>query len=609
MKLPTLRIVALLSTVLLVSAAPQNTEHDNFVIRDVRLFNVERVLEGQDLVVEKGIITHSGVDLVVPEGFREIDGTGHTLLPGLIDAHTHTVSAEVQEQSLALGVTTELDMFANWQLAAGIRDRQTAGLNAHRSDLLSAGTLATSPGGHGTEYGMSIPTIDRPGDAQAFVDARISEGSDYIKIVYDMGRAFGLSMPTISKPTLGALIEAAHERDKLAVVHIGDYQGACDALELGADGIAHMFMEEVDDADIERFVELVSAHWAFVIPTLTVLESVTGKAGGAELENDERIRPYVSPSWRENLKTSFPNSRDLSKAFAASMKTVKALRDEGIRILAGSDAPNPGTAHGASIHRELELLVQAGLTPTEALAAATSWPAQSFDLGDRGTIGVGMRADLLLVKGDPTKDITATRNIVSVWKRGVLMDREAVRARFEAGVVSTKTATNGIGDGRVSDFEGGDLRSNFGSGWSVSTDSLMGGKSSAELEVVDGGANGTSRSMRVFGEVVAGNQPWAGAMFSPGDRPMSPVDLSSMSSVSFWAKGKPGTYYPMMFLKSRGFMPAVQSVQVTKEWQEFTIAVSDFDGADASDLTGFYFGAGDPGPLEFWLDEIRFMQP
>jgi hypothetical protein len=89
------------------------------------------------------------------------------------------------------------------------------------ADLRSAGTLVTAPGGHGTEYGLSIPTLCSLEQAQAFVDARIAEGSEYIKSIYDNGKALGLSFPTLNLDTLKAVIAAAHARKKLAVVHIG----------------------------------------------------------------------------------------------------------------------------------------------------------------------------------------------------------------------------------------------------------------------------------------------------------------------------------------------------------------------------------------------------
>ena len=102
----------------------------------------------------------------------------------------------------------------------------------------------------------------------------------------------------------------------------------------------------------------------------------------------------------------------------ASLGWVRELKAASVAIQAGTDAPNPGTAHGASLHTELVLLVKAGLTPREALAAATSLPASAFRLSDRGRIAVGLRADLLLIDGDPTIDIRSTRNIVAVWKQG-----------------------------------------------------------------------------------------------------------------------------------------------------------------------------------------------
>ncbi|MFZ1010679.1 MAG: amidohydrolase family protein [Candidatus Sulfotelmatobacter sp.] len=111
---------------------------------------------------------------------------------------------------------------------------------------------------------------------------------------------------------------------------------------------------------------------------------------------------------------------------------MRALHRAGITILAGTDSPNPDTGYGVSMHAELELLTECGLTPEEALQAATAGPAREFQLIDRGRIQTGRRADLLLVAGDPSKDIRATRDIVGVWKAGVRIDRAAVSRAMEA---------------------------------------------------------------------------------------------------------------------------------------------------------------------------------
>jgi imidazolonepropionase-like amidohydrolase len=135
------------------------------------------------------------------------------------------------------------------------------------------------------------------------------------------------------------------------------------------------------------------------------------------------VSPFITPSMRRNLERKFPPDFRPDLKLANAVAAVSALRRGGVSILAGTDAPAPGLAHGLSLHHELELLVRSGLTPLEALAAATSESARAFGFHDRGRIAVGMRADLLLINGDPSVNITATRDIVGVWKLGVRYSR------------------------------------------------------------------------------------------------------------------------------------------------------------------------------------------
>jgi hypothetical protein len=284
-----------------------------------------------------------------------------------------------------------------------------------------------------------------------------------------------------------------------------------------------------------------------------------------------------------------------------------------VRILAGTDAPNPGTAHGATIHRELELLVAAGLTPAEALGSATSVPAASFGLADRGRIAPGLRADLLLVDGDPTADIKATRAIAGVWKQGEPVDRDSVResvrklvkAELEA---AARPAPAGLEQGLVSDFENDKVQSAFGSGWMVSTDSVVGGKSQAAFTVVAGGAGGSRGSMRISGTIDERRQRrWAGVLFSPGPAPMSPANLSSKRAVTFWARGDGKTCAVMLFFQAHGFAPSMRSFVATPDWQQYRFALKDFDGCDGTDVLGLFFGGGaEAGPFEFQVDDVRF---
>jgi imidazolonepropionase-like amidohydrolase len=398
------------------------------LFRGVRVFDGQRVIPATDVLVESGSIARVAAGQKPPAGAEVIDGAGKTLLPGFIDAHTHVFRGSLGE-AIVFGVTTELDMFMDVTYLRDVKAREARGSVTGAADLRSAGTLVTAPGGHGTEYGLKIPTLSAPESAQAFVDARIAEGSDYIKIVYDDGKTYAMNLPTLDAATLKATIDAAHRRGRLAVVHIGSQQGAREAIDAGADGLAHLFVDSAPAAD---FAADARRHGAFVIPTLSVNESVTGVASGARLPDDPRLAPYLAPATVSNLRRSFTKRDALRSGLSYAEATVHQLDSLGVPILAGTDAPNPGTAHGVSLHRELELLVASGLTPAEALTAATATPAHIFKLEDRGRIAAGLRADLVLVNGDPTRDILATRDIVGVWKRGIAVDRAATRASVAA---------------------------------------------------------------------------------------------------------------------------------------------------------------------------------
>ncbi len=575
--------------------------------QQVRVFDGRKALAPTNVLVEGGVIRAVGSSVARPAGAEVVDGTGKTLLPGLIDAHVHVFTKDALRQGLAFGVTTELDMFTAPQFVRQIKEEEAEGKGQDLADLRSAGTLVTAPGGHGTEYGMSILTIASPEEAQAFVDARLVEGSDYIKIVYDDASAYGTLQrrATVSKETLAAVIAAAHKRGKLAVVHIGSLQQARDAIEAGADGLAHLFVGPSTDPDFGR---LVAQHHAFVIPTLSVLHSVCGD-GNDELAVDPRIASALSDLDVRFLKTSFPMPAKLSCAGAEA--AVKQLKRAKVPILAGTDVPNPGMVQGASLHGELARLVQAGLTPAEALTAATAAPAEAFHLTDRGYIAPGRRADLLLVSGDPTADITATRNIVAVWKAGVKVDRELYLAQVRRSNEAAQQQTSappppGSESGLVSDFEDGNVSARYGS-WVISTDALAGGQSNATIEVVPDGANQSKGALRVSGQVAPGlGFAWAGALFNPAVVPMQPANLSSKKNISFWAKGDGKAYRIMVFTQSRGFMGIAKVFTPSGEWKQFIFPIASFDGIDGHDIIGIGVVAGpQPGPFTFQIDEFR----
>ena len=391
-----------------------------FVITDVRVFDGQRVSEHRNVLVENGRISRiGGPELTFPPTTDVVDGRGRTLLPGFIDAHVHvTDSTEADlRQAASLGVTTVIDMFS-----ASTRFERIKAVRAadppDMADVRTAGVGATAPGGHPSQMGgPPFPTLADSAGAAAFVETRFREGSDFLKIIYDDVAGRG-PLPMLTRGSLGALVKAAHAGNKIAVVHVSTEEQALAALEAGADGLAHLFPTPTLST---RLVDRIASSRAFVIPTLTIEAAMCGEGNGPSLLADSLMRRFVQPRRRALLSMTWGGSLSC----AGTKANIRELANRGVRVLTGTDSPVPGHAFGASVHGEMSLFVAAGLTPAQALTAATAAPASSFGLLDRGFVRPGLRADLVLVDGDPTEDIQATRRIVAVWKRGARVNRAA----------------------------------------------------------------------------------------------------------------------------------------------------------------------------------------
>ncbi|MEW6023728.1 MAG: CIA30 family protein [Pseudomonadota bacterium] len=573
------------------------------LVKDVRVFDGKAVHERRSVLFDGATIIDADFRGAPPQGARIVDGAGRTLLPGLIDAHTHTF--RWQELPVLFGVTTQIDMFTDVRLMKQAKQEMAQGSRHDHADLFSAGTLVTAPNGHGTQFGVPIPTITGPEQAQAFVDARIAEGSDFIKIV--MGGGYG--MQSISLATAKAVIDAAHLRGKLAVVHIGNEQDARAVLEAGADGLVHLFPAASGDA--EGLARLARSKGAFVIPTFAVLESMAGWRGDDLLANPA-LAGLLDKDAQAPLKTRYGN-KERAELLAAPKAVTAALAKAGVPVLAGTDAGNPGTQYGVSMHRELKALVDAGLTPSQALAAATSVPAQVFKLGKRGRIEQGYKADLLLVEGNPAADILATRRIVEVWKDGDSANdlRDSHRQRVAKAAQATQPggakALALPADGRISQFSAQRLASPFGMGWSASTDSFAGGKSTVTLNPGQPLADGQV-PLAIDAKVMPGLPfAWAGLAFMPGTQPMQSVDFSTVKTVRFKVRGDGKTY--QMIAMSQGVqIPGAQSFTAGPEWTEVTVPLRALKGIDPTTLTMLGFNAGpQPGDYRFEIVDVRLL--
>lgn len=570
---------------------------NSFAVKGARVFDGERDLGAVNVVVRDGRIYALGADAPIPDGIETIDGTGHTLLPGFIDSHTHSFGSASQD-AVRFGVTAQLDMLGDrTRLAAIERQRGEVG-ETGEADLWSAGAAVTAAGGHGTQYGMDVPALDADDDAGEVVRQLAAEGSDYVKIIVEDMSAYDVPqlIPRLTPQQVRDAIVAAHEQSLMAVVHVSLQEDARHAISSGADGLVHIFADQVADDD---FVSLVARRNAFVIPTLAVIAGIARSGEARQLAQSPALQPYMSAEQRSSLSASFPaepRQRDLENA----IESVRRLHAAGVSILAGSDAPNPGTAHGVSIHHELELLVRAGLSNREALAAATSVPASRFSLPDRGRIAPGARADLVLVRGNPLEDITATRTVARVWKNGYPVQREITAVALNAEQAPDATL--------VSSFDGDAVDAAFGAGWMGTNDQMAGGSSVDAHRLVQGGAQGSSGALEVSGEVRAGFAfPWSGVIYFPSSAPMQPIDLSSRRELGFHARGDGRTYNVMLFSgPSMSGMPSIQTFVAGPEWQEVTLQLAAFPGADLTLVRGIAFTAGQPaGEFRFLIDEVE----
>jgi imidazolonepropionase-like amidohydrolase len=377
-----------------------------FAVRGVRLFDGDMVVEDATVLVNGDTIEEVGTGVAIPAGAAVIEGQGKTLLPGLIDAHAHIWTGESSlEQALVVGVTTELIMAGPPAFARQMKEQPRV---SPRADVFSAGHAMTAPHGHGTQFGGNVPTLAAGADGAAFANARMDEGSDFLKIIYDHWK------PTVSPEQIRTAAQAAGARGKLAVAHVSTADEASTAVHAGVDGLVHLWWKGHEQV-APQTLDLMARRGTFVIPTLEVAQSICGHSRAETIIADPALSPYIAAPALASLRTKFTFP---PLGCGDHAENVRSLRKRGITILAGTDSPVPGVAHGVSLHDELVLLQEAGLTPLEVLAAATSRTADAFSIPDRGRIAPGKLADLVLVTGDPTRDVRAARNISAIWKNG-----------------------------------------------------------------------------------------------------------------------------------------------------------------------------------------------
>jgi len=405
----------------------------------------DRLREQVTVVIRDGRVVevHNGF-VSAPRFARIVDAKGLTVLPSLCDAHVHlgadggfaftAIPGEDEREAmerrlrgyLRCGVTMVKSCGDHTDRMMRLRDRERqGGLTAPR--LVVVGPAFTAPKGHPTELFFWAPDIrpfvrqvDTPKEAtDEFTD--VAKRLDGIKAVY--GKGFGRSTyPRMKREVLAALIEKAHQFGLKVTVHTDTAEDVRTAVELGADGIEHgSFVDAIDDVTLQAMAK----RKVIFVPTLSVAEGARKVSAGGSPDDEPFVSEVVPKKVRESLSEGgwvamLRQGMQLSRwdeHLKTNMENVRRAYQAGVPIVCGTDAGNPGTFHGPAVHRELRLLVQAGLPAVEALKAATSRCAQWLGI-DAGIIAEGQWADLIAVQGDPTQDITALTRLRWVMKGG-----------------------------------------------------------------------------------------------------------------------------------------------------------------------------------------------
>lgn len=374
-----------------------------FVDINVVPMDSERVLTNQTVVVDGGRITALGpaTDVTVPDEAIRLDGTGRYLMPGLADMHVHLLAEEDLLLFVANGITTIRIMW-------GYDDVLTWRNRANRGDILAPKVYTTSPGLDGPPGYWPLTVIVRnAAEGRAAVAAQKAAGYDFIKVY-----------SSLSRSSYDAIMEAAADHNIRVMGHLPNSVSLEHAIASGQASIAHVSSIRravTSNPDLARAMRDADV-WGG--PTITVQMRTIAEANAWQ---NHPAWQYLSSDLRNFMET--PQARPRGSAGQGfhneRNRAIRTLRDAGVGLLLGTDNGIRAVLPGYSIHEELHYLVEAGLTPFEALRAGTADAARFLrTTADEGTIAVGKRANVLLLNANPLDDVRHVARRSGVMLRG-----------------------------------------------------------------------------------------------------------------------------------------------------------------------------------------------
>lgn len=433
-------LLSLLAISLIAACSPKSTP----VVNDIVALKGFTLIDGtgspavadQALVMDAGKIIWVGPtgELKAPKGSEIVDLAGKYLTPGLIDLHVHIGIVKDLKQDIAnytpelvkselrqyarYGVTTVLVLGTDKDLIFAMRNEQRAG-RPQFARIYTAGQGMVFEGGYGGVVGLN-EKLSTPEQAVAAVNREADKGVDLIKLWVDSELG---TMPVMPPAISQAIIDTAHKRGLRAIAHIFYLADAKRLLAQGIDGFAHSVRDQpVDD----EFINAMKAKGVWQLAGTLSRESAMFAFGApSPLLDDPFFRAAASPSSltllgsaeRQKAVSANPHFQEFPEFLRTAEANFKRELDAGVNIAFGTDAGPPGRFPGYSEHRELELMVEAGGTPMQALTAATG-SAAKFLRADTGVIAVGKQGDLMVLDANPLENIKNTRRIYAVYLAG-----------------------------------------------------------------------------------------------------------------------------------------------------------------------------------------------
>jgi len=478
-----------------------------------------------NVVIRDGRIVAVGPDVRAPRGAVVVNAKGKALLPGFFDLHTHwtpagspNITPEIANAYIAAGVTTVNDFHQSpesWE-------PRRAWLATLAAPHVNFTARTSTPGGHGADWADVNTTkwVNTPEAARKAIRELAPYKPDFIKAFAD-GWRYGMSADNTSmdQATLSALVDEAHKHNWKVGTHTVTVDRGRIAGLAKVDVIAHSLQDREIDAEA---IAAIKAGGSAYAPTLAVYEPV--KPGQTPPANPD------DPRYRQSLRK-----------FGFALHNAKALHDAGVTIALATDAGMPGTPHGSSTLREMELLVQAGLTPAEALIAGTANSAKVMGvLDDRGTIEPGKRADLVLVDGKPWEQISDVRRTVRVFIDGKQVHGPGTvlpKANSEKAMPAVAVPA------LIDDFERPDGRTALDT---LRTDDMDGGldRTVQVSQIID--REGGGKALSLSGKLSVKAEPQAAVILPLSRGSVRPVDARAYRGVRFEARGGEGRYRLMI---------------------------------------------------------------